>query len=280
MATKVALLGAGGKMGCRITDNIKGLSEYAVRYVEVSEQGRARLAERGIQVTDGDAAVRDARVVVLAVPDALIGTICSTLVPKLSTGTLVLLLDPAAAYAGELPARDDISYFVAHPCHPPVFNDEVAPEAQGDWFGAAYAKQNIVCALHSGREEEYARGEALARAMYAPVMRAHRVTTEQMALLEPALVESLAASCVTVIKEGMDEVVRRGIPPQAAWDFLAGHIRIELAIVFGIAGFPFSDGANLAIAQAKERIFRPDWKENIFGIENVRKSVAEITKAK
>ncbi len=280
MATRVALLGAGGKMGCRITDNIRGLSDYAVRYVEVSEQGRARLAERGIQATDQDTAVKDAKVVVLAVPDALIGTICKTLVPKLSTGTLVILLDPAAAYAGELPVREDISYFVAHPCHPPVFNDEVTPEAQGDWFGGAHAKQNVVCALHSGNEEEYARGEALARAMYAPVMRAHRVTTEQMALLEPALVESLAASCVTVIKEGMDEVVRRGIPPQAAWDFLAGHIRIELAIVFGIAGFPFSDGANLAIAQAKERIFQPDWKESIFGIENVRKSVAEIAKAK
>ena len=280
MATRVALLGAGGKMGCRITDNIRGLGEYAVRYAEVSEQGRARLAERGIQATDQDTAVKDARVVVLAVPDALIGTICKTLVPKLSTGTLVILLDPAAAYAGELPVRDDISYFVAHPCHPPVFNDEVAPEAQGDWFGGVHAKQNVVCALHSGNEEEYARGEALARAMYAPVMRAHRVTTEQMALLEPALVESLAGSCITVIKEGMDEVIRRGIPPEAAWDFLAGHIRIDLAIVFGIAGFPFSDGANLAIAQAKERVFRPDWKESIFGIENVRKSVAEIAKAK
>ena len=280
MSTRVALLGAGGKMGCRITDNIKGLSEYDVRYVEVSEQGRARLAERGIQATDEDTAVRDAKAVVLAVPDALIGSICRTLVPKLSVGTLVILLDPAAAYAGELPARDDISYFVAHPCHPPIFNDEVTPEAQNDWFGAAHAKQNIVCALHSGREEEYARGEALARAMYAPVMRAHRVTTEQMAFLEPALVESLTGSCITVIKEGMEEVIRKGIPPEAAWDFLAGHIRVDLAIVFGIAGFPFSDGAKLAIAQAKEQVFRPDWKENIFGVENVRKSVAEIVKAK
>ena len=280
MATRVALLGAGGKMGCRITDNIKGLGEYEVRYVEVNEQGRGRLAERGIRATDEDTAVGDAEIVVLAVPDALIGPICRTLVPKLSTGTLVILLDPAAAYAGELPARDDISYFVAHPCHPPVFNDEVTPEAQNDWFGAAYAKQNIVCALHSGREEEYARGEALARAMYAPVMRAHRVTTEQMALLEPALVESLTGSCITVIKEGMEEVIRKGIPPEAAWDFLAGHIRVDLAIVFGIAGFPFSDGAKLAIAQAKEQVFRSDWKENIFGIENVRKSVAEIVKTK
>ena len=39
-----------------------------------------------------------------------------------------------------------------------------------------------------GPEEDYARGEAIARAMYAPVMRSHRVTVEQMAILEPALV--------------------------------------------------------------------------------------------
>ena len=56
-----------------------------------------------------------------------------------------------------------------------------------------------------------------------------------------------------------------------------GHIRIELAIIFGYAGFPFSDGAKLAIEKAKERIFLPDWKENIFDLENIKHSVREIT---
>lgn len=277
MTTTIALMGAGGKMGCRITDNIKAMTEFDVRYVEVSDAGKARLAERGLSVTPEDEAVAEADVVILAVPDVLIGKIAQGIVPKVKAGAMVMTLDPAAAYAGELPERDDIIYFLAHPCHPPLYHDETTEEGRTDWFGGIHAKQHIVCALHSGPEEAYARGEAIARAMYAPVMNAHRITTEQMALLEPALVETLSATCISVIKEGMDEIVRMGVPEEAAWDFLSGHMRIEVAIIFGMAGFPFSDGAKLAIAKAKDRIFRPDWKENVFDIANVKKSVHEIT---
>jgi D-apionate oxidoisomerase len=276
MTTTIALMGAGGKMGCRLTDNLKELPEYDVRYVEVSEAGKERLAQRGITVTPEEEALAGADVVILAVPDTLIGAICRAIIGKVKPGSMIMTLDPAAAYAGDLPVRDDITYFLAHPCHPPIFNDEVTEEARTDWFGGVHAKQNIVCALHSGREADYARGEAIARAMYAPILRAHRVTTEQMAVLEPALVETLTATCLTIIKEGMDEAVRLGVPPEAAWDFLSGHLRVELAIIFGLAGFPFSDGAILAIQKAKERIFRPDWKESIFTIANVQKSVREI----
>ena len=38
MSTRIALIGAGGKMGCRVTDNFLKQS-YAVDYVEVSETG-------------------------------------------------------------------------------------------------------------------------------------------------------------------------------------------------------------------------------------------------
>ena len=38
------------------------------------------------------------------------------------------LLDPAAPHGGELPVRPDVSYFVCHPCHPPIVNDETDPE--------------------------------------------------------------------------------------------------------------------------------------------------------
>ena len=48
MALKIALMGAGGKMGCRITDNIKDLADYEVLYVEVSPAGLANLAKRGL----------------------------------------------------------------------------------------------------------------------------------------------------------------------------------------------------------------------------------------
>jgi len=108
-------------------------------------------------------------------------------------------------------------------------------------------------------------------------MKSYRITTEQMAILEPALVEPLAATCVTVIHEAYQEAIRMGVPQEAAYSFLMGHARIEFAIVFGIAGFPFSDGAKLAIAKAQDRIFLPNWKENIMDLDNLRQSVAEIT---
>ncbi len=275
--TTIALLGAGGKMGCRIADNLRHRAEYRMRYVEIGQAGLERLRERGLDVSPRNEALAEADVVILAVPDNLMGPIAGEVVPLMKAGAILMGLDPAAPHAGVLPRRDDLSFFFAHPCHPPVFNDETDPEARRDFFGGIKAKQHIVCALQSGPEADYDRGEAVARAMYAPVMRSHRVTVEQMAILEPALVESTAATCVTILKEAMDEAIRLGVPPEAARDFLLGHINIELAIVFGEAGNPFSDGALKAIEQARSVLFRPDWKR-IFAPENLRASVREITR--
>ena len=274
----VALMGAGGKMGRRITNNLRNHPDYRVLYVEVSPAGVAGLAEIGIATTPQDDALSQAEIVVLAVPDALIGAICQAIVPTLRSGAMVIGLDPAAGYAQVLPARADISYFITHPCHPPVFHDETDPLAMRDWFGGVHAKQSIVCALHQGAEDDYARGEALARAMYGPIIRSHRVTTEQMAILEPAMAETLTATCITVIREGMDEAIRLGVPEAAARDFLLGHIRIELAIIFGEAGFPLSDGAKLAVEQARPQIFRTDWKK-VMTLDNLQQSVRAITHA-
>ncbi|MCK4697721.1 MAG: semialdehyde dehydrogenase [Dehalococcoidia bacterium] len=274
----IALMGAGGKMGMRITRNMRDHPDYTTLYVEVSEAGKASLAELGLSVTPQDEAIKQADVVILAVPDALIGKIGADIVPKLNSGTMVMGLDPAAGYAGVMPKRSDITYFISHPCHPPLFGGETDPEAMRDWFGGVKAKQNIVCSLHQGPEGDYAKGEAIARAMFAPVMRAHRLTTEQMAILEPALVETLALTCFTVIREGMDEAIRMGVPEPAVHDFLFGHIRTTVAIVFDFAGAPVSDGAKLAVNQAKGQIFQPDWKK-VMQIENIEKSVKAITKA-
>ena len=274
----IALMGAGGKMGLRITKNLKDNPDYTTLYVEISEAGRASLAELGVSVTPRDEALKQADVVILAVPDALIGKICTEIVPKLKSGTMVMGLDPAAGYAGVLPARKDISYFISHPCHPPMFGEETDLEAQRDWFGGVKAKQNIICSLHQGPEEDYAKGEAIARTIFAPVMRAHRLTTEQMAILEPALVETLALTCFTIIREAMEEAIRMGIPEQAVRDFLFGHIRTTVAIVFDFAGAPVSDGAKLAVSEAKKQLFQPDWMK-IMQIENIQKSVKAITHA-
>src|SRR5690606_36674584 len=122
------------------------------------------------------------------------------------------------------------------------------------------------------------KGEQLAIAMYGPVIKSHRITVEEMAILEPALVETFSASLLSAVREAYQHVTENmGVPNEAAWEFMKGHIRIELAIIFGYAGSPFSDGAKLAIEKAQSRIFLPEWKEYIFNIENVKHSVREIS---
>jgi alcohol dehydrogenase YqhD (iron-dependent ADH family) len=107
----------------------------------------------------------------------------------------------------------------------------------------------------------------------------HRITIEQMAVLEPGVVETTCATLVWAMKEALDECIQMGVPREAAWDFVMGHIRIELAIIFGYAGFPFSDGAKLAIEKAKSKIFQPDWKQNVLSLEAIRQQVQDITHA-
>ena len=274
----IALMGAGGKMGLRIARNLKDNKDYQTLYVEISDAGKSSLVELGLSATPQDEALQQADVVILALPDKFIGSICNDMVPKLRSGTMVMGLDPAAGYAGVLTEREGISYFISHPGHPPLFGEETDIEAQRDWFGGVKAKQPIVCSLHQGPEKDYAKGEAIARVIFAPVSRAHRVTTEQMALLEPALVETLGLTCFMVIREAMEEIVRMGVPQQAAFDFLMGHIRTTIAIVFDYAGAPVSDGAKLAATKAMEQVFQPDWKK-VLKIENVKQSVKDITSA-
>ncbi len=278
MTIHIAIMGAGGKMGCRITDNLmKHPDTYTLYYVEVSELGIANLAKRGLTPTPQAEASAQAEAVILALPDKLIGKITHEMIPTLKPGTMVISLDPAAAYAEVIPLRDDLTYYVSHPCHPPLFGDEVTEEARTDWFGGVKAKHHIVSALHRGPESDWDKGDGIARAMYAPVMNNYRITVEQMAILEPALVETFAATCISAIKEAYDEAVKMGVPAEAAWEFLSGHARIEFAIIFGFSGFPFSDGAKLAIQQAYEKIFKPDWKENIMNLDALKRSVAQIT---
>jgi D-apionate oxidoisomerase len=274
---KITLLGAGGKMGGRITANLQHLPQYQVDYVEASEERRHQMAKAGIKTTPLDEALSRTEAVILGVPDRLIGKITHEIVPNLKPGTIVVGLDPAAAYAGVMPKRDDITYFIAHPCHPPLFSDTEPASAQSDWFGGqGTLQQSVVCALHQGPEEHYAIGEKLAAAMYAPILRTHRVTVEQMAILEPAVVESTMATCIAAMREAMDRAVELGVPEQAARDFCLGHIRTLTAVTFGFAGFPISDGAIKAIEQNRPRIFHDNWKEEVISLPAIRQSVRDI----
>lgn len=273
---KVVLIGAGGKMGLRLTRNLKD-SEYGMSYLEVSPAGLDRLKEMGIEVSDAGECIPSSDIVILAVPDVALGSVTANVIPAMKSGALAVTLDPAAALAGLLFQRKDISYFITHPCHPSIFNWEAEEEKMKDHFGGNLAKQAIVCSLLQGSEEDYARGEALARKFYAPVWKAHRITTEQMGLLEPALVETLASTCIYVIREGLNEVIKRGVPEEAARDFLLGHLRIQLAVLFNeLPGAVFSDAANKALQRGLKEFIKDDWKK-VFEPDNVRDQIISIT---
>ena len=275
--TRITLLGAGGKMGMRLSKNLLG-SRFTVDHVEVSVPARAQLRDLvGVDVVKQSEAIAKADVVILAVPDRLIGKIAHQIITDLRPGTALIVLDAAAPWAGEMPERADVTYFCTHPCHPPLFGNETELAAQTDYFGGIHAKQGIVCALIQGPEDHYDLCEEIARIIYAPVVRSHRCTIEHIAILEPALSETVGATLAMALREATDEAVRRGVPQAAAMDFMLGHLNIELAIAFG--AFPdgkFSDGALHAIKQARPRIFRDGWLEEIFQPAAIQQSVKDI----
>jgi len=274
--TTIAVFGAAGKMGARITGKLKDAKQYKLLCVEADPSMENKVRQRGLTVVPADQAAKEADVVILAVPDKLIGTVAGQIVPKVRPGTMIIGLDPAAPHNGKLPPRKDVTYFVVHPAHPPIFNDETDPEARKDYFGSGKARQAIVCALMQGPEKDYARGAEIASVMFGPILRTHRVTVEQMALLEPALAETLAATCLTIIREGLDEIIRRGVPEEAARDFILGHMGIETAVLFGMLGnVRFSDGCLRAIEEAKKDVFQADWKK-IFDHKELMISIKKI----
>jgi D-apionate oxidoisomerase len=276
MRTLVALLGAGGNMGTRLSNTLKDHADYELLCVEQDPARHDGIRQRGLQPVPAADAVCRADIVIFALADRIIGKVAPDIVPQLKVGAMVVLLDPAAPWAGMLPDRKDISYFVTHPAHPPVFNDETNLEARRDFFGSGKAKQAIVSALVQGPEEHYAMGEEISKQIFGPILRSHRVTLEQMAMLEPALSETVAATCITVMREAMDEAIRRGVPAEAARDFLLGHMNIELAILFDEIDWKFSAGAQKAVQEAKTVLFQPDWKK-VFEPEQLKLSVEKIT---
>lgn len=278
--TRIALFGAGGKMGQRLTANLAG-SRFEVRHVEITAAGRDALADRqGVACVEPTAALDGARAVILAVPDRLIGQVAQEWIDRFDPGAVMIVLDAAAPHAGVVPRRGDVPLFVTHPCHPPLFSDLDDPVARRDFFGGVAAPQAIVCALEGGTDADYAMGEEIARTIYAPVTRSHRCSVADIAILEPALSETVGATFSLALRDATEEAIRRGVPREAAYDFMLGHLNIELAIAF--RAFPdgqFSDGALQAIREAQPLIFREGWLDRVFDPEAVASSVRGIATA-
>lgn len=260
----VSVIGAGGKMGTRTSNNLaKRTDEFELLLVEASETGIKSIRERGFEPTPVEEALERSDVVVFAVPDILIGKLSAVYVPQLRPGTGFLILDPAAAVARELTLRDDCTFGVAHPCHPSYFLDQDTFEARQDRFGGMGGRQDIVMSKIQGDDDRFAQCVEVAKQMYAPVEHAYVMSSEQIAFLEPTLVELLGATCLYAMAETVDEAEKRGIDRDAAVSFLTGHIYNLSANFLGyIPGKPpVSDACKVAIGLGNRLVMRDDWKQ-------------------
>jgi hypothetical protein len=270
----VAVIGAGGKMGMRVSRNLVAAG-FTAWYSENSPAGVERIVAEGREVTPSADAVRDADVVILAVPDTALGVVSKAIVPQLRPRAIVLTLDPAAAYAGLLEERDDVEYAVAHPCHPSVFLERTTAAEYADTFGGEAAPQDVVAAWESDDLEGRAVVESVIRAIYAPVIEVYWVTVKQLAFLEPTLVESIACMVGGLLREALHETVHTvGVPEPAARAILNGHIQIALTNTLRGSN-PFSDACLIAMDYGRASIVRDDWKD-IFDEKRLDEVIAKM----
>ena len=243
---KVAVIGAGGKMGTRVTNNlIKYKDTMELYFVENSEAGQKAIRERGFEVTPAEEAVPKADVTVLAVPDTLIKVISVEIVKLLRPGTTLIILDPAAAVAKELALRDDCTFVVTHPCHPSYFIDQDTYEARHDYFGGIGGKQDIVMALIQGNEDRFNEARNVSEIMFEPVEHSYVLGLRDIAFLEPTLVELLGATCLYAMAETVNEAGKTRNPKRSGniifnWSYLQPfgklprHIKCEgIRCLFG-----------------------------------------------
>lgn len=256
----VTVVGAGGKMGMRVSANLDRTS-YQTWYAETFPAAQDRVRAAGRELTDAADAVPGSDVVILAVPDVLLGEISEQIVPMAKPGAVILTLDPAAAYAGVLARRDDLHLAVAHPCHPSVFLERTSAEEWADTFGGVAAPQEVVAAIESADPAARQVAEEVVRAMYAPVIDVHWVTVEQLAYLEPTLVETITCMIGGLLKEALRETVDTvGVPEAAARAMLFGHTQV--ALTNSLRGSnPFSEGCLIAMDYGRETVITGDWKK-------------------
>jgi D-apionate oxidoisomerase len=255
----MAVIGAGGKMGMRVSNNL-AKTDHTVYYVENSPAGQERIKQAGREITGTATAIKRADVVILGVPDIALQSVTASVIPQLDSGTVVLTLDPAAAYAKLLYERSDVHYVVAHPCHPSIFLRRKTEEEYADTFGGIAAPQDVLAAYEGGDESKRAQAEIVIRAMYAPVIDLHWVTVKQLAQCEPTLVETVACMIGDFLKESLHEAVHTmGIPEPAARSILLGHIQVALANALQ-GDNPFSDACMIAMDYGRSKIIKEDWR--------------------
>ncbi|WP_364306162.1 phosphogluconate dehydrogenase C-terminal domain-containing protein [Paenarthrobacter nitroguajacolicus] len=254
------------------------LRNHTVFYSENSTAGQERIQTEGRNITATDDAVKGADMVILAVPDTVLGVVSEGVVPQMKSGAILLTLDPAAAFAGLLAKRDDVVQAVAHPCHPSVFLERTTKEEWADTFGGEGAPQNVVAAIdNDATEETKAATEAVIRVIYAPIIDVHWVTVKQLAILEPTLVETVACMIGTLLNEALHETLHTaGVPEEAARAMLFGHVQIALTNALRGSN-PFSEACEIAIQYGRNTIIKDDWKK-IFDDSELDSVIAKMLK--
>lgn len=259
---KVTVIGAGGKMGTRVTNNlIKHEDLIELYFVENSEVGKKAIMDRGFDITPVQEAVPIADITVLAVPDTFIKVVSVDIVKMLRPESALIILDPAAAVAKELALRDDCTFVVTHPCHPSYFIDQDSYESRHDYFGGMGGKQDIVMAMIQGDEKKFDQARKVSEIMFEPVEHSYVMGLRDIAFLEPTLVELLGATCLYAMAETVNEAEKRGIPREAAISFLSGHIYNLSANFLGLLNAKVSDACLVAIDLGNRLVLREDWKK-------------------
>jgi hypothetical protein len=65
------------------------------------------------------------------------------------------------------------------------------------------------------------------------------------------------------------------VPEPAARDFVLGHLRIQMAVLFKEVNGSFSDAAYKISKRAKPILFKENWKR-IFEMDDIREQVNDI----
>jgi hypothetical protein len=91
------------------------------------------------------------------------------------------------------------------------------------------------------------------------------------------MVETLSQTAMEAIKEGYDRIIEMGVPQAAARDFVLGHLRIQIAVLFKEVNGTFSDAAYKISKRARPILFKDDWKK-IFDMDDIRQQVKDIVK--
>ncbi|UCB44931.1 MAG: NAD(P)-binding domain-containing protein [Spirochaetota bacterium] len=255
----ITLMGAGGFAGSVILNNLVK-TDHNLLICEISPKAIEKIVQKRLSITAMEEAVPESDFIIMAVPDRLLGKISHDVVPRMKSDSTFILLDPAAAYAKEIALRDDCTFVVIHPCHPSLFSEYTTKEELSDKWGGVAARQDLVIGLIHGTEKNFKIAEQLSRQMFSPVDKAHRVTVEQMVILEPAMVEVVAHPAIFLMKEAMEEAINRGVPEAVVRSFMLGHINEAMWGIFNDDD-TISQAAFKAIDYGTEKIIKKDWKK-------------------